>query len=64
MDEDQGVSEWRNELLELQMERDSLAEDVAGWKDRCVSAEERLEAERRETGVLRDRVRKCELTRL
>ena len=59
MSEDAG---WRDEVLEVQMERDALREDVSVWKERCAAVEEKLEEERKENGVLRDRVRKCELT--
>jgi hypothetical protein len=51
---------WREEILEMRMERDTLKEDVQGWKDRCSSAENKLEEEKRNNGVLRERVRKCE----
>lgn len=54
-------AEWREHMLEMQMERNTLREDVQGWKDRCMLAEERLEDEKKENGVLRERVRKCEL---
>ena len=51
---------WRDPHLELEMERDALKEDVDLWRLRCQRLEEILEAERKEVGVLRDRVRKCE----
>ncbi|ORY28522.1 hypothetical protein BCR39DRAFT_559540 [Naematelia encephala] len=49
---------WREGHLELQLERDALKEDVAVWKERCGDLETKLEAERKETVALRERVRK------
>ena len=51
---------WRDPRLELEMERDGLKEDVELWKARYQGLEERLELEKKEVGVLRDRVRKRE----
>jgi hypothetical protein len=51
---------WRDSRLELEMERDALREDAELWRSRCLNAEEHLKAERNETAVLRERVRKCE----
>lgn len=53
---------WGDGMLELELERDALREDVEGWRERCRGLEERLEVEKKESGVLRDRVRKCECT--
>lgn len=61
LDSEGTTGRWRDDLLELEMERDALREDVDGWRERCRSLEERLEDEKRESGILRDRVRKCEL---
>lgn len=49
---------WRDSRLELEMERDALREDAELWKSRCLNAEEHLKAERGETTILRERVRK------
>lgn len=51
---------WRDDRLELEMERDALREDVEMWRVRCECLEEKLESERKEVGVLRERVRKRE----
>ena len=51
---------WRDPQLELEMERDALREDVELWKARCGGLEERLELEKKEVVVLRERVRKRE----
>lgn len=52
--------EWETSHLELEMERDALQEDVDLWRKRCNGLEERLELEKKENGILRDRVRKRE----
>lgn len=52
---------WRDMQLELEMERDALREDVDLWRVRCTGLEDKLEAEKKENAILRDRVRKCEL---
>ncbi|ORX40169.1 hypothetical protein BD324DRAFT_263253 [Kockovaella imperatae] len=49
---------WRDPQLELEMERDALREDVDIWKARCQGLEERLELEKKEVVLLRERVRK------
>ncbi|KAK4685262.1 hypothetical protein P7C73_g4893, partial [Tremellales sp. Uapishka_1] len=49
---------------EVVLERDALREDVDLWRKRCRGLEERLEAERKESGVLRERVRKRESRRV
>jgi hypothetical protein len=41
------------------MEKEALREDAELWKARCLNAEEQLKAEKQETAVLRERVRKC-----
>lgn len=46
------------ERIDAEMERDALREDVDLWRKRCRGLEDRLEAERQETALLRDRVRK------
>ncbi|WVR06291.1 hypothetical protein IAU60_003321 [Kwoniella sp. DSM 27419] len=51
-------SQWRDVQLEMEMEREALKEDVEHWKGRCQTLEDKLEAERKESIVLRDRVRK------
>jgi hypothetical protein len=51
---------WRDSRLEMEMERDALREDAELWKARCLAAEENLRAEKVESGVLWERVRKCE----
>jgi hypothetical protein len=51
---------WRDSRMELEMEREALREDAELWKMRCLNAEEHLKAERSETAILRERVRKCE----
>jgi hypothetical protein len=50
---------WRDSRLELEMEKEALREDAELWKARCLNAEEHLKAERGETAILRERVRKC-----
>jgi len=49
---------WRDSRLELEMEKEALREDAELWKARCLNAEEHLKAERGETAILRERVRK------
>lgn len=46
------------ERIDAEMERDALREDVDLWRKRCRGLEDRLEVERREITLLRDRVRK------
>ncbi|WVF69241.1 hypothetical protein IAT40_004017 [Kwoniella sp. CBS 6097] len=60
LDEDEYADEeqWRDVQLEMEMEREALKEDVELWKARCQSLEDKLDAERKEGAVLRDRVRK------
>jgi hypothetical protein len=57
-DSAESFGQWRDPNLEMMMERDSLREDVQLWRKRCKGLEERLDGERKEAGVLRDRVRK------
>ena len=52
--------EWRDTQLELEMERDALKDDVEMWKTRCRNAEDALDSERKESSILRDRVRKSQ----
>ncbi|WVW84740.1 hypothetical protein I302_106775 [Kwoniella bestiolae CBS 10118] len=49
---------WRDVQLDMEMEREALKEDVELLKIRCASLEEKLEMERKESTVLRERVRK------
>jgi hypothetical protein len=54
---------WSNrrdsrDRIDAEMERDALREDVDLWRKRCRGIEDQLEAERRETSRLRERVRK------
>lgn len=51
---------WRDHMLEVEMERDALREDVDGWRERCKSLEDKLDEEKKESAVLRERLRKCE----
>lgn len=44
--------------IDAEMERDALREDVELWRKRCRGLEDKLEAERREASLLRERVRK------
>lgn len=44
--------------IDAEMERDALREDVELWRKRCRGMEDKLEAERRESSRLRERVRK------
>lgn len=53
-------SHWRDVQLEMERENESLRDELGFWKVKCRSLEERLENERKEGVVLRDRVRKCE----
>ncbi|KAL7423303.1 hypothetical protein Q5752_002604 [Cryptotrichosporon argae] len=46
------------ERIDLELEREALRDDVELWKGRCRTLEERLESERKESALLRDRVRK------
>lgn len=55
-----GSLPWQDHHLELELERDALREDVEMWRIRCKGLEDKLEAERRGSGVLRERVRKRE----
>ena len=55
-----GAYQWRDLHLELEMERDELQEDVDLWRKRCAGLEEKLELEKKENGILRERARKCE----
>jgi hypothetical protein len=48
----------------MEMERDAYKEDAELWKARCLNAEECLKAEKAETAILRERVRKRELLNL
>ncbi|WVQ80515.1 hypothetical protein IAT38_002620 [Cryptococcus sp. DSM 104549] len=50
--------QWRDVQLEMERERESLRDEVDVWKRRCKVLEERLDAEKKEGSVLRDRVRK------
>ncbi|KAK8858527.1 hypothetical protein IAR55_002754 [Kwoniella newhampshirensis] len=50
--------QWRDAHMELEMEREALKEDVEVWRSRCQDLEQMLAAERRESAILRDRVRK------
>jgi hypothetical protein len=56
------IEDLEAELREVEMERDGLREDVSDWRKRCRGLEERLEEERKEAGVLRERARKCRLS--
>ena len=58
---DEVEEDWQDEKLELEMEREALKEDLESWKSRCRALEDKLEVEKRESGVLRERVRKCQL---
>nr|XP_019004161.1 uncharacterized protein I203_03319 [Kwoniella mangroviensis CBS 8507]OCF67622.1 hypothetical protein I203_03319 [Kwoniella mangroviensis CBS 8507] len=49
---------WRDVQLDMEMEREALKEDVELLRNRCASLEETLEMERKESTVLRERVRK------
>ena len=51
---------WSDSQLDLEMERDALREDVDLWRKRCSSLEATLDTEKKENGVLRERVRKRE----
>lgn len=53
-------SHWRDVQLEMERENESLRDELGFWKVKCRALEERLENERKEGVVLRDRVRKCE----
>lgn len=44
--------------IDMELERDALREDVDLWRKRCKGLEDKYEAERRESAVLRERVRK------
>ncbi|KIY35580.1 hypothetical protein I305_01829 [Cryptococcus gattii E566] len=51
-------SHWRDVQLEMERENESLRDELGFWKVKCRALEERLENERKEGVVLRDRVRK------
>jgi len=53
---------WRDDRLEVEMERNALKDDVELWRKRCRGLEDRLEAERKDGAMLRERVRKREFT--
>ena len=55
-----GVFGWRDPQLELELERDELREDVELWRQRCAGLEDKLDLEKKENVVLRDRLRKRE----
>jgi len=66
-DRDQEFGDALRERLEIaEAERDSLAEDIDGWRARCKGLEEKLTEEKRIGGVERDlareRIRKREST--
>ncbi|KAL1412935.1 hypothetical protein Q8F55_000684 [Vanrija albida] len=44
--------------LDAEMEREALRDDVDMWRRRCRTLEDKLESERRDAAVLRERVRK------
>lgn len=44
--------------LDAEMEREALRDDVEMWRRRCRTLEDKLESERRDSTVLRERVRK------
>lgn len=44
--------------IDLELERDALREDVDLWRKRCKGLEDKYETERRESTLLRERVRK------
>lgn len=50
------------QLRDAEMDREALKEDIEDWRHRCKTLEDRLDAEKREAMVLRDRVRKRELS--
>ncbi|WWC88613.1 uncharacterized protein L201_003526 [Kwoniella dendrophila CBS 6074] len=49
---------WKDVQLEMEMEREALREDVELWKIRCANLEEKLDIEKKESTILRERVRK------
>jgi len=51
---------WLDPHAEVEMERNALREDVDLWRKRCNGLEERLDLEKKENGILRERVRKRE----
>ena len=51
---------WLDPHSEVEMERNALREDVDLWRKRCNGLEERLDLEKKENGILRERVRKRE----
>lgn len=54
---DKTKKELVEEIERLRSERDSLAEDVDGWKERCKAMEDKLKDEKRIAGVERDLAR-------
>lgn len=44
--------------IDMELERDALREDVELWRKRCKGLEDKYETERRESALLRERVRK------
>ena len=53
---------WLDPLAEIEIERNALREDVDLWRKRCNGLEERLDLEKKENGILRERVRKRTFT--
>lgn len=51
---------WRDVQLQMERENESLRDELDFWKAKYRALEERLDNERKEGVVLRDRVRKCE----
>lgn len=53
-------SYWSDVQLDMERENESLRDELGFWKEKCRTLEERLDSERKESVVLRERVRKCE----
>lgn len=50
--------DWQGSSLDIALQRDALQEDLDVWRTRCLAAEEKLEAERKERAILQSRIRK------
>lgn len=50
--------DWKSERAEQDTERNVRLDDAQMWRARCALLEDRLEAEKRESAMLRERVRK------
>lgn len=50
--------DWHGTSLDMAMQRDALQEDLDMWRARCLAAEGKLDAERKERAMLQSHIRK------